>query len=186
MFYVAETVNEPPLINPIVSNLEVLGLSVLAPAPGVFTHVTLPALKSLTIVFGDIGDPNAWSHSTFLSFSSAFLGRLVALRLERPPISEDELIDYLRLFPSLARLILRDRVGSESPSIGDTLMTELTYSDDNVLSPCLCPNLEMLELSDVHACADERLADMVESRWRRQAPSNPTTNTVGEIIYLPL
>jgi len=34
MFHVAETINEPPLINPIVSNLEVLGLSVLAPAPG--------------------------------------------------------------------------------------------------------------------------------------------------------
>jgi hypothetical protein len=117
---------------------------------------------------------------TPLSYRSAFLGRLVALRLERPPTSEDELIDY-RLFPSFVRLILRGRVGSESPSIGDTLLTGLTYSDGNVLSPCLCPNLEMLELSDVHVCADERLADIVESRWRRQAPSN-----LGEIIYLPL
>lgn len=176
-FCVAQWANEAPLpLDAVVSkDLEVLSLSLLASAPGVFTHLTLPALTSLTINFGHI---DAWSHATFLTFSSAFSDKLLALRLEHPPISEDDLIEYLRLLPFLSRLILKDRL--EAPFIGDRLLTSLTYGghDTNRCSPCLCPELAKLELLGVHACSDGLLAHMVESRWRGGTPNDPNIDMI--------
>jgi hypothetical protein len=84
---------------------------------------------------------------------------------------EERLIEYLRLFPSLNELGLTDR--SMSGIIGNGLLSSFTYrGEDNEASTCLCPKLTMLELSGVHACTDEYLVEMLESRWRLPAPTH--------------
>jgi hypothetical protein len=157
--------------NPIVlKNLQTLSLHTFTSLIGLFTYLTLPALGLLRI---GCGSGASWSHEAFLLFISSFSPNLNTLQLDGPPISEGKLIEYLRLLPSLTELGLNDR--STSVLIGNKLLSSLTYrgGDVNEASACLCPRLAMLELSGVHACTDAYLVDMLESRWRLQAPTCP-------------
>ena len=173
MLCVIQGINEAPWSSdPVVlKDLEILSISFVTPVPGIFTHLTLPALKSLAM---DFGVDASLSHTTFLSFSSVFSAQLHSLRLDRPPISEDDLIEYLRPLRSLAYLILRDR--PRSSFIGDRLLTSLTCIGGD--ASYLCPELVNLGLLDVHACTDERLVNMVESRWKVPTPEDSDIDTV--------
>ena len=156
--------------NPIVlKNLQTLSLHTFTSLTDLFTHVTLPVLRFLRIGFGSV---NSWSHEAFLGFISPFSSNLTTLRLDGPPILEEKLIEYLRLLPSVTELGLNDR--SKVGLIGNELLSSLTYQGGDVGgSACLCPKLATLELSGVHACTDEHLVYMLESRWRQQTPTRP-------------
>lgn len=157
----------PP--NPVVLKyLRTLSLQTFTSLTDLFNHLTLPSLIFLRINFGRV---DSWSHAAFLSFVSPFSSNLTTLHLDGPPVLEERLIEYLRLFPSLNELGLTDR--SMSGIIGNGLLSSFTYrGEDNEASTCLCPKLTMLELSGVHACTDEYLVEMLESRWRLPAPTH--------------
>lgn len=148
----------------LLKDMRTLSLQTFTSLTDLFTHLTLPALIFLRINFGRI---DSWSHSAFISFVSSFSSNLTTLHLDGPPILEATLIEYLRLLPSLDELGLTDR--SRIGTIGNELLSSLTYrGEDSEAIAYLCPKLTVLELFGVHACADEHLVEMLESRWRRQ------------------
>jgi hypothetical protein len=160
-------VSLPP--SPVVlKDLRTLSLQTFTSLTDLFTHLTLPALIFLRINFGRV---DSWSHSAFISFVSPFSSNLATLHLDGPPILEATLIEYLRLLPSLDELGLTDR--SRIGIIGNELLSSLTYrGEDSEAIAYLCPKLTVLELFGVHACTDEHLVEMLESRWRRQVPAH--------------
>jgi hypothetical protein len=171
----------------LLKDMETLSLQTFTSLAGIFTILTLPALRFLKIGFGR---RDSWSHEAFLSFISPFSSTLCTLRLDNPPVSEGKLIEYLRHLPSLTELGLRDR--PEFDSIGDCLVGALTYreDDDEGTPTYLCPKLEKLELFGVHTCGDKCLVNMLESRWRQRAPVTPEIKddfvSLGPIIHFSL
>jgi hypothetical protein len=177
-FRLAHFTSQAPLSMPsdpmVLKDLRTLSLQTCTSLTDLFIRLVLPSLRFLRV---DSRSVDTWSHEAFLSFIKPFSFSLSTLHLEGPPFLEEKLIEYLQLFPSLTQLCLKDR--SRVGLIGNGLLRALTYRGKDV-SEHLCPNLATLELSGVHACTDEYLVDMVESRWREQ----PSTQLVS--LDLPL
>lgn len=175
--------------NPIMlKNMQILSLQTTTTLTDLFINLALPALRILRIGYSGL---DSWSHRAFLSFISPFSSQLETLRLDRPPVLEAQLIEYLRFLPSLTELALKDR--PNFPMIGNELMCSLTYhiGDDGGSATYLCPKLTELALFGANDCTDERLVDMLNSRWQL-APtlqkSDDTVVSISPVIHssLPL
>jgi hypothetical protein len=126
-----------------------------------FDQLTLPALRHLIIAFRvDV----TWANAHFMEFLSRSNCSLETLVLQNAAISQDELMQCLRMVqPTLTHLEVKTW---HSSVIKDDILK--LFRDEGVenTEACLCPNLQVIKfLGGAIEASDCVLSDMVKSRW---------------------
>lgn len=160
---------------PITSNLVSLQLMQTThdSDPCIFQYITLPSLRDVTV---NLLDETNWTHSDFMSLlqrSGCMLERLALLRIS---LAFTELVELFEAISSLKILEVNwvytvGRDGRE-PVPNDELLVHLTHQEESrgKLAQLLLPRLEILEISGLLHCHDQRIVNMIQSRWH-QPPS---------------
>ncbi|KAF5365936.1 hypothetical protein D9758_006586 [Tetrapyrgos nigripes] len=160
----------------------------------IITNLTLPSLSTLTIINKvEVVSwiyKGIWPHQTFSDLFQCSGCSLTALHLEFVPLSDKDLIAFLRLNPLLVELRLKEiyRKGYDFSRveprfqfpdiITPRFLTALhSYNHGLALSSPLVPKLESLDFTvDRDLFDDELFWKMVVSRW---IPETEYTLTIG-------
>jgi hypothetical protein len=136
----------------------------------------LYALKSLHIEWFLNTSQRGWSssHPGFVSFLESLNPKLETLRLGYLPLSEEQVIDYMKALPSLTSVELLFGLGedSEGPAITDSFWKALTLSDrtqggynQDYASGTLLPRVQSMNIQcHGSGCSDRELVRFIDSR----------------------
>jgi hypothetical protein len=156
---------------PVVSHLSSLSIqNAFLDLGRFFGFLTLPTLRDFSISLGSSVAP--WPQTEFLSLVSRSSWQLEKLTLRCHSMSSEDLIHCLEVIPSLHELEI-----SEPLRVTDGLgLFASGMVDDNVLQKLTCPTgsegqlplaplLRTVRFRGVRNFEDQRLFEMVESRW---------------------
>ncbi|KAI3621720.1 hypothetical protein WG66_016718 [Moniliophthora roreri] len=136
------------LVIPSVNHLTILA-STPEQAYGAFKYTTLPQLTSPKISRGNGASDTTWKHWDKLHISNFFIRsacKLTSLSLRYVPISDDQLIHFLRLMPSLESLCVEESADPKSnQTITQRFFNRLAISHHN-MSPHFLPKLTAVRL----------------------------------------
>ena len=131
----------------------------------VFNGLMTPALSELRIE-SQYQNPVQWAQPQFVSFLSRSACALRKLDLDGIPISDFQLIEILRMLPSLVELVINDDQVTPR-SVTNILLQQLTHRPPNVRSlPLLSPQLQSINFQGRFEVDSQIFGDMVTSRWR--------------------
>lgn len=172
-------------------HLESLNMETTEQLSGLFYILRLPALRALRIRFVNSAVHSPAADPTLLSSIAPFCSQLHSLLLLAPPVSEGNVIDFLRGLPSIINLELEEH--SNNKFIGDQLLLALTHSgyDGNGIPTCLCPKLETLGLCLAFDFSEKLLIDIDESRCSGHEPlaqslGNSSTGNTSIPVVSPM
>lgn len=145
-------------------HLQILTIHSICWAGALLDLLSLPVLRSFHY---HQFHSSAWDHTQFMSFlsrSSCSLETL-SLRLLHYRMPDNDLIDYLRLMPSLRYLQLKERSGTAVTNKLLALLT-LPQSISGEQGDYLVPELRFMRICLHGGFSEDALASMVESRQR--------------------
>jgi hypothetical protein len=136
--------------------------------------LTVPNLREIAFSFNWFTD---WPNSKFLQFLTRSSCALEKLVLSHVDMRAHELIECLRMMPSLVKLRIEGSVDVLlSNNVVDGLKQKGTQQP-------LVPNLRFLALEGVFAFCDDHFADMLESRWDAHPHSNTACLQYVRLAY---
>jgi hypothetical protein len=147
----------------------------MADLADLFNGLVTPALSDLCIEYESA--ESQWTQSSFVSFLCRSGCALCKLELIDTPITDVQLIEILRISPSLVELIIDHSESTPCP-VTDTLLQQLIYQPPKLNSlPLLSPRLQVITFNGPFVVDGRILSDMVASRWRihgRMGVDDPT------------
>lgn len=135
-----------------------------------FKSIVTPLLRDLRIEYKDLG---LWVQSPFTSFLHRSACALRKLHICEVPLTDLELVECLRMAPSLMELIV-DAFEEVIPvAVTDRLIQQLTYEPSKVKSLPLVPQLQAITLKGCFRVGGAIFRRMVASRWRIPVDQTP-------------
>jgi hypothetical protein len=174
---------------PVISYISSLHLTQTKPGDcgGIFSSLTLPALRNLSIRF--VGAP--WAHADFMALRTRSHFQLERLSLVSVEILYNDLVSLLQALPSLIEIeidsVHATNLVDHMPIVDDNLLELLTYNMISTNSSHLnmLPRVQTIKLWGPHPFSDNTLVNMIQSRWQQPPPNLARLQYVGLKYHRP-
>lgn len=134
-----------------------------------FNCLVTPLLTHLRIEYTELAP---WAQSPFVSFLHRSACALRELHLFNIPLTDVQLVECLRMVPSLVELIVHNHnFDSTATTITITLLQQLIYEPSKAKSLLVAPRLQVITFEGAFTVDSQIFRRMVASRWRIHADS---------------
>lgn len=137
-----------------------------------FNCLVTPLLSDLRIEYSDLGP---WAQAPFISFLHRSTCALRQLHLIDIPLTDVQLIECLRMVPSLTELVIRghDLEPTVPGTITNSLVQQLIYEPSKVKSLPMVPQLHAITFEGPFTVDGQILRRMIASRWKIDVAQMP-------------